>query len=109
MESGYENLCDFIFQVWTQKKVWEGFIKCCQRTRPQSFVVLLQLPAVQLGNVFETCPEMKEPLHQHVLELAPNQRAHLPRSVLAVLENRRLDEIEIRQEVGLQTVTFLWS
>ncbi|XP_064621596.1 symplekin-like [Lineus longissimus] len=93
-----------IKEVWTQKKVWEGFIKCCQRTRPQSFVVLLQLPAAQLSNVFETCPEMKEPLHQHVLSLAPNQRAHLPRPVLAVLENRNMEEMEIRQEAEIENI-----
>ncbi|CAG2183601.1 unnamed protein product, partial [Oppiella nova] len=39
-------------QVWKQKRVWEGFIKCCQRTKPQSFQVLLQLPAPQLKAVF---------------------------------------------------------
>src|SRR5690625_4341103 len=42
-------------QVWNQKKVWEGFIKCCQRTLPQSFPVLLQLPPAQLDSVFATC------------------------------------------------------
>ncbi|KAG7259196.1 hypothetical protein CRUP_025023 [Coryphaenoides rupestris] len=24
-------------QVWKHPKVWEGFVKCCQRTKPQSF------------------------------------------------------------------------
>uniref|UniRef100_A0A2K5K1P4 Symplekin n=1 Tax=Colobus angolensis palliatus TaxID=336983 RepID=A0A2K5K1P4_COLAP len=36
-------------QVWKYPKVWEGFIKCCQRTKPQSFQVILQLPPQQLG------------------------------------------------------------
>uniref|UniRef100_A0A8C1XIB2 Symplekin n=1 Tax=Cyprinus carpio TaxID=7962 RepID=A0A8C1XIB2_CYPCA len=30
-------------QVWKYPKVWEGFVKCCQRTKPQSYNVLLQL------------------------------------------------------------------
>ena len=43
-------------QVWKYPKVWEGFIKCCQRTKPQSFQVILQLPPQQLGAVFDKCP-----------------------------------------------------
>uniref|UniRef100_A0A4W4EB46 Symplekin n=1 Tax=Electrophorus electricus TaxID=8005 RepID=A0A4W4EB46_ELEEL len=35
-------------QVWKYPKVWEGFVKCCQRTKPQSYSVLLQLPPSQL-------------------------------------------------------------
>ncbi|CAH1792448.1 unnamed protein product [Owenia fusiformis] len=73
-------------QVWKQKRVWEGFIKCCQRTQPQSYQVLLQLPAPQLRNTFETCPEMREPLLEHVNQFTPNQRVHIPKAILNVLE-----------------------
>lgn len=72
-------------QVWKQKKVWEGFIKCCQRTKPQSFQVLLQLPAAQLHNVFETCPDLKEPLCQHIDSFTDHQKAHIPQEVLDLL------------------------
>ena len=49
----YPNLIGFtmnilqrliVKQVWKQKMLWEGFIKCCERTKPQSFRVLLQVP-----------------------------------------------------------------
>lgn len=60
-------------QVWKQKKVWEGFIKCCQRTKPQSFQVLLQLPAPQLAEVFQECPDMKNPMRNHVMNFTENQ------------------------------------
>lgn len=60
-------------QVWKYPKVWEGFVKCCQRTKPQSYSVLLQLPAAQLAAVFERCPEMRAPLLQHVLSFTPHQ------------------------------------
>uniref|UniRef100_A0A8C2XJN4 Symplekin scaffold protein n=1 Tax=Cyclopterus lumpus TaxID=8103 RepID=A0A8C2XJN4_CYCLU len=60
-------------QVWKYPKVWEGFVKCCQRTKPQSYSVLLQLPPAQLTSVFERCPEMREPLLQHVLSFTPHQ------------------------------------
>ncbi|XP_072301302.1 symplekin [Eucyclogobius newberryi] len=73
-------------QVWKYPKVWEGFVKCCQRTRPQSYSVLLQLPSVQLNSVFERCPEMRDPLLQHVLSFTPHQRAHVSSSIMAVLE-----------------------
>ncbi|XP_036381586.1 symplekin [Megalops cyprinoides] len=75
-----------IKQVWKYPKVWEGFVKCCQRTKPQSFSVLLQLPPPQLTSVFERCPEMREPLLQHVHSFTPHQQAHIPSSIMAVLE-----------------------
>jgi hypothetical protein len=60
-------------QVWKYPKVWEGFIKCCQRTKPQSFQVILQLPPQQLGAVFDKCPELREPLLAHVRSFTPHQ------------------------------------
>lgn len=68
-----ELYLSFIPQVWKQKKVWEGFIKCCQRTKPQSFQVLLQLPAPQLAEVFEECPDLRTPLLDHVMTFTDHQ------------------------------------
>ncbi|XP_062844491.1 symplekin [Trichomycterus rosablanca] len=82
-------------QVWKYPKVWEGFVKCCQRTKPQSYTVLLQLPPAQLVSVFERCPEMREPLLQHVRLFTPHQQAHIPSSIMAILEaNSRVPEPE---------------
>ncbi|CAL1546360.1 unnamed protein product [Lymnaea stagnalis] len=72
--------------VWKQKKVWEGFIRCCQRAKPQSFQVLLQLPASQLKDVFEVCPDLREPLLAHVQTFTDNQKTHINKSVMALLE-----------------------
>ncbi|KAL1131946.1 hypothetical protein AAG570_011557, partial [Ranatra chinensis] len=72
-------------QVWRQKKVWEGFIKCCQRTQPHSFQVLLQLPAPQLADVFTESPDLKQPLLDHIMGFTENQRAHIPQSVMDIL------------------------
>ncbi|RXN22682.1 symplekin isoform X1 [Labeo rohita] len=86
-------------QVWKYPKVWEGFVKCCQRTKPQSYNVLLQLPPPQLASVFERCPEMREPLLQHVHSFTPHQQAHIPASIMAVLEaNTRKPEPEPQPE-----------
>ncbi|XP_029315510.1 symplekin [Cottoperca gobio] len=81
-------------QVWKYPKVWEGFVKCCQRTKPQSYSVLLQLPPAQLTSVFERCPEMREPLLQHVLSFTPHQQAHIPASIMSVLEVNKKPEPE---------------
>ncbi|XP_077868134.1 symplekin-like [Saccoglossus kowalevskii] len=81
-----------IRQVWKQKKVWEGFIKCCQRTKPQSFQVLLQLPSAQLKNVFEMSPDLREPLLEHVQLFTQHQRGHIPKSVMEVLETLTPEE-----------------
>lgn len=86
-------------QVWKQPKVWQGFVKCCQMTKPQSFSVLLQLPFRQLESVFEICPELKENLVAHVQSFTPHQRAHIPRSLLQILEkDPKKEEKKIKQE-----------
>ncbi|KAK7069039.1 hypothetical protein SK128_025268 [Halocaridina rubra] len=82
-------------QVWKQKKVWEGFIKCCQRSTPQSYTVLLQLPAEQLSDVFVNAPDLRSQLLQHVASLTDTQRAVIPVSLLAVIEGTAKNESDI--------------
>ncbi|KAK3581424.1 hypothetical protein CHS0354_016286 [Potamilus streckersoni] len=86
-------------QVWKQKKVWEGFVKCCEKTRPQSFQVLLQLPAPQLKNVFELGPDQRGPLLQHVNSFTPQQKMHIPATIINVLET---DPMVAKHEAELQ-------
>ncbi|KAG8333354.1 hypothetical protein J6590_000498 [Homalodisca vitripennis] len=88
-------------QVWKQKKVWEGFIKCCQRTKPQSFQVLLQLPAPQLADVLENSPDLRQPLHEHVLSFTDTQRAYIPQPVMDILmgaPTTQFEEFSVKQE-----------
>lgn len=92
-------------QVWKYPKVWEGFVKCCQRTKPQSFSVLLQLPPAQLTSVFERCPEMRAPLLQHVHSFTPHQQAHIPGSIMAVLEANKKPEPKPAEPVVETDVT----
>ncbi|XP_073498173.1 symplekin isoform X1 [Phyllobates terribilis] len=73
-------------QVWKYPKVWEGFIKCCQRTKPQSFSVLLQLPPPQLQSVLQTSPDLRDPLLGHVRTFSANQLAHVPHTIMTILE-----------------------
>ncbi|CAN9498009.1 unnamed protein product [Ophioblennius macclurei] len=92
-------------QVWKYPKVWEGFVKCCQRTKPQSFSVLLQLPPAQLTSVFERCPEMREPLLHHVHSFTPHQQAHIPASIMTVLEANKKPEPKPIEPVVEKEVT----
>eukprot|EP00106_Octopus_bimaculoides_P011172 XP_014778614.1 PREDICTED: symplekin-like [Octopus bimaculoides] len=86
-------------QVWKQKRVWEGFIRCCQRTKTQSFQVLLQLPAPQLRNVFEISPDLREPLFHHVQSFTPHQRAHIPKVIMNVLEKDPLEQVKAAEKL----------
>ncbi|XP_060516392.1 symplekin [Cylas formicarius] len=72
-------------QVWKQKIVWEGFIKCCQRTKPQSFAVLMQLPPAQLTEVLTSCPDLATPLRDHLSTFTEAQRVHIPATVQEVI------------------------
>lgn len=70
-------------QIWRFPKLWVGFLKCAIQTTPQSFSVLLQLPATQLENALSKNPTLKPPLAEHANQL--NIRSTLPRSTLVVL------------------------
>ena len=61
------------FQAWKQARIWEGFIKCCQKTQPHSFPLLLQLPAPQLKHVFQTAPELRDGLLRHLRSMPHSQ------------------------------------
>ena len=62
-----------LFQVWKHKKIWEGFVRCCQRAKPQSFHILLQLAPAQLKMAFETAPDLRQPLLKHVNAFSAHQ------------------------------------
>uniref|UniRef100_A0A0E0I635 Symplekin C-terminal domain-containing protein n=1 Tax=Oryza nivara TaxID=4536 RepID=A0A0E0I635_ORYNI len=69
--------------IWKYPKLWVGFLKCAILTKPQSYGVLLQLPAPQLENALNKNPVLKAPLVEHANQ--PNVRSTLPRSTLVVL------------------------
>ncbi|KAI9289976.1 Symplekin tight junction protein C terminal-domain-containing protein [Umbelopsis sp. AD052] len=43
-------------RVWTSPKLWEGFVKCIQKTYPQSMKVVANLPKTQLMDVLTKVP-----------------------------------------------------
>uniref|UniRef100_A0A182NRE9 Symplekin n=1 Tax=Anopheles dirus TaxID=7168 RepID=A0A182NRE9_9DIPT len=72
-------------QVWKQKVVWDGFLKCAQRLTPQSLGVLIQLPAQQLQDAITSCPEFREPMLEHAREIMEHQIGHVSQQVMDVL------------------------
>ncbi|CAF4119508.1 unnamed protein product, partial [Rotaria magnacalcarata] len=88
-------------QAWKQARIWEGFIKCCQKTRPHSFPLLLQLPPPQLKHVFQTAPELREGLMRHLHSMSIGQRSLIPSSILTVIED---NSENVAPEIRIQTV-----
>ncbi|XP_058118811.1 symplekin [Anopheles coustani] len=72
-------------QVWKQKVVWDGFLKCAQRLTPQSLGILIQLPAPQLQDALKNCPEFREPMLEHAREIMEHQIGHVSQPVMDVL------------------------
>uniref|UniRef100_A0A182PI55 Symplekin n=1 Tax=Anopheles epiroticus TaxID=199890 RepID=A0A182PI55_9DIPT len=72
-------------QVWKQKVVWDGFLKCAQRLTPHSLGVLLQLPAPQVHDAITSCPDFREPMLEHAREIMEHQIGHVSQQVMDVL------------------------
>merc|ERR1712008_535805 len=90
-------------QVWKQKDVWKGFIMSCEKTMPQSYAVMLQLPPPQLAQFLEEAPQIREPLLLHVQNFNESQRAHVSARTMKVLYNDyivREDAEENENEAG---------
>nr|GEW48826.1 symplekin isoform X1 [Tanacetum cinerariifolium] len=64
-------------QIWKNQRLWVGFLKCAQLTKPQSFGVLLQLPPAQLEIALTKQPVLKGPLVSYASQ--PDIRTSLPR------------------------------
>lgn len=72
-------------QVWRQKVLWEGFLKCCQRLKPASFPVMLSLPPQQLRDALNTCPELRQPILEHANEMIEKQTVPISKITMDIL------------------------
>jgi len=52
-------------QVWNDKRLWKGFMKCLKMTQPHSCAVVLQLPPQQIEDALKKMPALKAALLQH--------------------------------------------
>ena len=76
--------------MWNLPLLWEGFVKCCEKTVPDSFQVILLLPPERLLTVLESHPNLKLALQQHVTALGQRQRSFMSQQVLSVVQTGRL-------------------
>ena len=60
------NMETFVTKVWKQRTLWDGFIRCCQKTKPQSYTIMLQLPPQQLSLLLKEAEDLRDPLLVHV-------------------------------------------
>lgn len=72
-------------QVWKQKIIWDGFLKCCQRLRPTSFPVMLTLPPQQLQDALMKCPELRNPLIEFANEAKESQAMPVSKLTMDIL------------------------
>lgn len=72
-------------QVWRQKVIWDGFLKCCQRLKPNSFPVLMTLPPPQLIDALNTCPELRQPMIDHANGLIESQSGAVSKITMDIL------------------------
>lgn len=72
-------------QVWRQKVIWDGFLKCCQRLKPNSFPVLMNLPPPQLIEALNTCPELRQPMIDHANSLIESQSGAVSKITMDIL------------------------
>ncbi|CAF3578437.1 unnamed protein product [Rotaria sordida] len=92
----YPKMIDFIMnilqrlitkQAWKQTRIWDGFIKCCEQTRPHSFPILLRLPPSQLKHILQIKSELRDGLVRYLRSMSTAQRSSIPSSILIVIED----------------------
>ncbi|KAJ3209313.1 hypothetical protein HDU67_006286 [Dinochytrium kinnereticum] len=71
-------------KVWTNKNLWEGFIRCCVLVAPDSFPILAGLPQPQLEEMLAKSPGLKPRLFEYIAALPP-QRAARMRHIMALV------------------------
>ncbi|KAF7726961.1 hypothetical protein EC973_008156 [Apophysomyces ossiformis] len=51
--------------VWTYPKLWDGFVKCIERTLPNSVKTAASLPKPQLEEILTRVPAIQSPLREY--------------------------------------------
>jgi symplekin len=72
-------------KVWTDARLWEGFILCAKRIAPASYNALLQLPKDQLRNLVEKESTLKTGLREFVLSRRPGSNKNKLTGYLEIL------------------------
>ncbi|CDW56717.1 Symplekin C and DUF3453 domain containing protein [Trichuris trichiura] len=80
-------------EVWKREQIWESFVKCCLRTKPQCLPALLQVPAEQLSSAMKICPELKTLLRNHVACLSTSQKALINPNAMRLINDESIMEV----------------
>ena len=78
-------------QVWRQKVIWEGFLKCLQRLKPSSLPVMLQLPPQQLMNALEQCPDLRQPLIEYAQSIEDEPMSGITPQIMDIITGKAVD------------------
>ncbi|KAI8393729.1 Symplekin tight junction protein C terminal-domain-containing protein [Radiomyces spectabilis] len=71
--SVYKNLINVILnllqkliskRVWTYPKLWDGFVKCVEKSLPDSVKIAVHLPKEQLQEILTKVPKLQTPLRE---------------------------------------------
>ena len=67
-------------QVWKMdQKIWEGYLRCLKRAAPQSYPLMVELPAPVLGEVLDKFPALRDGLKTFAT------RSSVPKAIAAIL------------------------
>ncbi|XP_037954721.1 symplekin [Teleopsis dalmanni] len=104
----YPTLANFVLnllqrlilkQVWRQKVIWEGFLKCIQRLKPQSLPVLLHLPAKQLVDALQQCPDLRVPLLEYAESIQDEPMSGITPQIMDIITGKTVD-VFVTDETG---------
>lgn len=78
-------------QIWKEKVLWDGFLKCCQRLKPHSLSVLITLPHPQLSESLQLCPDLRAPLLEYAQQIQENQLGHISQQMMDIITGNSTD------------------
>ncbi|XP_077293057.1 symplekin scaffold protein [Arctopsyche grandis] len=84
-------------QIWEEKVVWVGFLKCCQRLNPQSLSVVTMLPPEPLRLLLTACPDISTSLRQAL----PSMTNILPHVNIVLSECSREPELNSTNNIEM--------
>eukprot|EP00035_Acanthoeca_spectabilis_P031294 m.13457 g.13457 ORF g.13457 m.13457 type:complete len:1013 (-) comp4664_c0_seq1:146-3184(-) len=71
--------------IWTNEKMWKGFVRLCLMTAKESYDIVLNLPKAQLEAAAGFEPKLKDDLVAYVSKFPEQQRSTLPPATLELL------------------------
>eukprot|EP01125_Pyxidicula_operculata_P011983 TRINITY_DN3929_c0_g1_i1.p1 TRINITY_DN3929_c0_g1~~TRINITY_DN3929_c0_g1_i1.p1 ORF type:complete len:1254 (-),score=349.48 TRINITY_DN3929_c0_g1_i1:96-3857(-) len=70
-------------QLWHDKQLWKGFLKCCKMTIPHCIPVVILLPPPQFEETLNKVPSLVD----QVLQYQKKNKKKIPKVLLVVLNN----------------------